>query len=68
MAVAIYAKQVPEHLVDILDKWRQKQIPTLNRQQAVIHVLNEWANQHKQEFVKEGIITNEQVTPFVETQ
>jgi hypothetical protein len=68
MTVAIYAKQVPEHLVDILDKWRQKQIPTLNRQQAVIHVLNEWVNQHKQEFVKEGIITNEQVTSFVETQ
>jgi hypothetical protein len=68
MTVAIYAKQVPEHLVDILDKWRQKQIPTLNRQQAVIHVLNEWVNQHKQEFVKEGIITNELVTPFVETQ
>lgn len=68
MTVAIYAKQVPEHLVDILDKWRQKQIPTLNRQQAVIHVLNEWVNQHKQEFVKEGIITNEQIVPFVEIQ
>ena len=68
MTAAIYAKQVPEHLVDILDKWRQKQIPTLNRQQAVIHVLNEWVNQHKQEFVKEGIITNEQITSFIETQ
>ena len=68
MTVAIYAKQVPEHLVDILDKWRQKQIPTLNRQQAVIHVLNEWVNQHKQEFVEEGIITNEQVIYHVETQ
>mgnify|MGYP001150379105 CR=1 FL=1 len=68
MTAAIYAKQVPEHLVDILDKWRQKQIPTLNRQQAVIHVLNEWVNQHKQEFVEEGIITNEQVTHYVETQ
>ena len=63
MTAAIYAKQVPEHLVDILDKWRQKQIPILNRQQAVIHVLNEWVNRHKQEFVKEGIITNDQVTP-----
>ena len=68
MTAAIYAKQVPEHLVDILDKWRQKQIPTLNRQQAVIHVLNEWVNQHKKEFVEEGIITNEQVTHYVETQ
>ena len=68
MTVAIYAKQVPEHLVDILDKWRQKQIPTLNRQQAVIHVLNEWVNQHKQEFVKEGILTNGQGDPHFETQ
>jgi hypothetical protein len=64
MAAAIYAKQVPEHLVNILDTWRQKQIPILNRQQAVIHVLNEWVIQHKQEFVKEGIITHEQLSLF----
>ena len=61
---ALYAKQVPDHLVDILDSWRKHQIPTLNRQQAVTHVLNEWVNSHRQEFVREGIITNEQMNLF----
>jgi hypothetical protein len=61
---ALYAKQVPDHLVDILDKWRKQQIPTLNRQQAITHVLNEWVNRHRQDFVREGIITNEQMSLF----
>ena len=61
---ALYAKQVPDHLVDILDKWRKQQIPILNRQQAMTHVLNEWVNRHRQDFVREGIITNEQLSLF----
>ncbi len=61
---ALYAKQVPDHLVDILDNWRKQQIPTLNRQQAITHVLNEWANRHRQDFVRDGIITNEQMNLF----
>jgi hypothetical protein len=61
---ALYAKQVPDHLVEILDSWRQKQIPILNRQQAITHVLNEWATIHKAAFVKEGIIPNEQLNLF----
>lgn len=61
---ALYAKQVPDHLVDILDNWRKQQIPTLNRQQAITHVLNEWVNKHRQDFVREGIITNEQMSLF----
>lgn len=61
---ALYAKQVPDHLVEILDKWRKQQIPSFNRQQAITHVLNEWINMHRQEFVREGFITNEQMNLF----
>jgi len=61
---ALYAKQVPDHFIDILDKWRKQQIPTLNRQQAITHVLNEWVKIHRKDFVREGIITNEQMNLF----
>ena len=61
---ALYAKQVPDHLVDILDRWRKQQIPSFNRQQAITHVLNEWINFHRREFVKDGIITDEQMSLF----
>lgn len=63
---AIYAKQVPDHLVEILDKWRQQQIPILNRQQAVIHVLHEWIEVHREELVRDRIIADEQMSLFNE--
>lgn len=62
----LYARTVPDDLIKILDNWRKQQVPVLNRSQAVTYVLKEWIDQHQKEFVKDGIITDEQMNLFDE--
>lgn len=60
----IYARSVPDELIEILDKWRQQQVPVFNRSQAVTFVLKTWVDANKKAFVREGIITGEQMNLF----
>lgn len=61
---SLFAKHVPDNLIEILDNWRKNQVPALNRSQTVTLIVKEWAEIHKNEFIKEGIITNEQMNLF----
>lgn len=61
---SLFAKHVPDNLIEILDNWRKNQVPALNRSQTVTLIVKEWAETHKNEFIKEGIITNEQMNLF----
>ncbi len=61
---SVFAKHVPDDLVDIVDNWRKKQVPVLNRSQTVTLIIKEWVETHKTAFIKEGIISNEQMNLF----
>lgn len=60
----IFAKQVPDEFVEVIDSWRKQQVPMLNRSQSITLIIKEWIDAHRKEFVKDGIITDEQLGLF----
>ena len=61
---SVFARNVPDNLVQIIDTWRKQQVPMLNRSQTVTHIIKEWVERHEKEFVRDGVITDEQMSLF----
>lgn len=61
---SVFARNVPDSLIQIIDSWRKQQVPILNRSQTVTHIIKEWVEWHEKQFVKDGIITDEQMNLF----